>query len=545
MTLALVTASVIGLLVLVAAWRSHRQLVSWLALDPYIIRRSARALALAACAGLLAFAWVVAAQQPPRFSGAGIDLVMAVDVSRSMDTEDSAPSRMRRAQRLLERVVLEAKGVRLGLVMFAGDAYVALPLTLDRDAHLAYIQALDSDIISNRGTDLVRALQVSSDVFDPRSPRPRVLLLLSDGEHAGGGLDDTLVALRGAGVRTVAVGFGTEQGDIVPGPNGGAMFDRSGLAIVSRRSDAMLERIANATGGRYYRELEDAPDPADLIPAVEELRERGEVPAAGPLTALIAGAALLLALELLLSSAPVALPSLWRHRSASAALALGLVGCPQGWVQEGDANFADGKVQEALSLYRRMERTYGVAPDTQIRIGNALYRMDEPDRASAAYLEALRRLEEKDGGARFVASFNLGNSLLQQEHFDEAREQFWTALREDPRSLEAKFNYEWAAARTAPPEPPPPAPPSPNSAPADGAGEGEATDADGASGESSGQGVRESRELREPQAAPDLSETEARRWLETIEDALDAPLRRQVNESLGAKPRRRVAGQTW
>jgi tetratricopeptide (TPR) repeat protein len=227
-------------------------------------------------------------------------------------------------------------------------------------------------------------------------------------------------------------------------------------------------------------------------------------------------------------------------------VALLLLGCPRTWVEEGDRFFAQDDVQSALSLYRRMERTYGSTPATQIRIGNALYRMLEPDRAAAAYLEALRHLEPHDQQARFVASFNLGNSLLEQKRYTEARDQFWGALRANPDSLEAKFNYEWAAQRSEPFELPPPPPvrgdPPPGSP---GAGDGEAPSEDGSMGPSRPGSAARERTDAERRAAPQLSEAEARRWLETIEDSIEAPLRRQVADSLGAGPQRRLGGQTW
>ena len=174
MTRVLAMATLIALAVLLAAWRSRAELHRWLGHDPLAARRAARALLLAASAGLLAWAWSLAAQQPPRFSEGGLDVVMAIDVSKSMDVRDTPPTRLKRALRFAERLVLEAEGARLGLVVFAGEAYVALPLTLDRDAHLSYLHALDSDVVSHKGSDLAHALRTAARVFDPRSPYSRI-----------------------------------------------------------------------------------------------------------------------------------------------------------------------------------------------------------------------------------------------------------------------------------------------------------------------------------------------------------------------------------
>ena len=543
MTLALSLAAAIALATLFGAWRSHHELVRWLGLDPAGRRRLLRALALASAGPLLAAAWLHAAQQPPRFSGADVDLVIALDTSASMNVRDTAPSRLRRALRLAEQLVESARGARLGLVLFAGDAYVALPLTLDHEVHLTYLQSVDSEVLSRKGSDLARALRVAAGVFDPRSPRPRRLVLLSDGEHSGANLDDALVELRGAGIGVLTVGFGRVEGEVVPAPHGGPLLDERGAAVVSRRSDALLERIALGSGGRYLREFEDAPRGADLLPPASEWLRSQRTPGLARLFGLVLLVFALLATDLIASSAPRS-GTRWPHwlRAPSAALlAVFLLGLgPSSWLGEGDEQLADGDAQQALSLYRRNVRAYGPSVPGRIRIGNALYRLDQHDRAAASYLEALREVTRDAHDERFVASFNLGNALLAQQRYAEARDHFWTALLERPASLEAKFNYEWATERTRSLEPPPApdVPPPPSDA---GPGDDPSAD-DGGAGDGPGsQAVAGNRQ----RGAPELREAEARRWLETIEDEVAEPLRRQAAQSLGSTGRTRGQGQIW
>ena len=195
-----------------SAWRSHRELRAWLGRDELAARRSLRVLLFVSASLLIAFAWMRLAQTPARFTGAGSDVVLLIDVSRSMDTRDTPPSRLRRATRVAERLVQHVSGTRIALVLFAGDAFAAVPLTHDRDALETYLHTLDSELISRPGSDLARALRVAADVFDPRSDRSRALVLLSDGEHAGGDLDAALSYVRRLGVRVVTVGFGTQIG---------------------------------------------------------------------------------------------------------------------------------------------------------------------------------------------------------------------------------------------------------------------------------------------------------------------------------------------
>ena len=522
----------IALLCSVSAWRSHRELRAWLGRDALLARRSLRVALLISASTLVALTWLLAVRAPLRLSGTGVDVVLAIDVSRSMDARDTAPSRLRRAGRLAEQVLEQASGFRIGLVMFAGDAFPAVPLTHDRDALTTYVRTLDSELMSNRGSDLARALRVAADVFDPRSDRARSLILFSDGEHTGGDLDPALAHLRRLGVRLTAVGFGTPQGGPVPLAEGGHLEDAYGQTVVSRRADALLERIASATNGSYLREWEDKAEAAALLTTARARGRASEAPPGPSYEALLGLAALCLVLELLASTQRgrrfLARPA---QATLLCLLSLSLLSCgPQSWLKEGDRLLEQGQLREALSQYRKAERATGVSPHTSIRIGNAYYRMGESRRAAAAYLEALRSLGPEDAAARFSANFNLGNTLLERSHYPEARDAFWAALRGRPTSLEAKFNYEWALERVEPTTPPPL--PAAASRPADAESSRNASDTRAESDlKRSGGDARSSR----------IDPSEAERWLTYLEEPLAEPLRREIAEQM----RGDGAGQSW
>jgi Ca-activated chloride channel family protein len=521
-----------------AAWRGRRELVAWLGRDPAGVARAARALCLGLAAALIAAALLRGLATPIELSGAGGDVVIAIDTSTSMEVTDVAPSRLRRALRTAERVVREVDGVRMGLVIFAGEAFIALPLTNDRDALLTYVRALDGETVSVRGSELGRGLAAAARAFDPRSSRPRTLLLLTDGEHNGPPFDADLAALAAMSVRVVAVGYGTAEGGAVPGQLALAEAVRRGEATLSRRDDTILRRVADATDGAYFRELEERPAPADLLPP----REAGDAPPPGddrdPLLPWLVGAALALAAELWLSGGGLRL----RARSAralaagatGAALLAASFGPTSSWLSEGDAALAAGRAEEALALYREAERTRGGEARTHIRIGNALYRLARADQAASAFLEALRVVESDDAPGRFVASFNLGNTLVLQKHFEEARDAYWAALVADPTSREAKFNYEWTLERL---KEEPPVPESDSSA-------DEQRERESQEQEPSPSANAQGR--AEPRPAQDgLDEAEAQRWLATLEEPVGEALRQQVTNEFDGRPRARSGGKTW
>jgi Mg-chelatase subunit ChlD len=528
-----IVAATTGALVCLAAIRSHRELGRWLGRDPGAARRVARASCLIAATTAIAASLAAASREPPRLSGAGADVVLAVDVSRSMGTTDTAPSRMRRALRTAERIVEAGAGVRLALVLFAGEAYIALPLTQDAEALLTYLEAIDTEVISRPGTSIARALDTSARVFDPDSSRPRQVVLLSDGEHDGAGLEDALASLRSLGVRVVAVGYGTPEGGYVPGKGNEPLRDARGRAVKSRRADHVLRRIAAATGSTYHREFEESPSAALLLPDPEALPPESEPDEEVPWEPWLALAALLLSVELAVS-AGVGVPRALAPRALPALAALVLLGIgPWSRLAEGDAYLEQGQAKRALSLYRAHERASGSTPASRVRMGNAHYRLEESQRAALQYQSALRELGPGDREARFVASFNLGVTYLSLERFGPARDEFWSALRERSDSIEAKFNYEWASERV-PPDPEIPIPPTPQEvAGSEGGEQGEL--------ETQSEATAHGR----MQGAPALEKEEAERWLETLREQPGEPLRREIAGQLEGAPRRPRSGQTW
>jgi Ca-activated chloride channel homolog len=486
---------------------------------------------------------------PEEHSGEGADVVLAIDVSVSMDVADVAPSRLKRALRTAQRVVERAQGERLALVVFSGEAFIALPLTQDRDAVMTYLRALDSDTISVRGSELGRALAQAGRAFDPRSSRPRTLLLLTDGEDFGAPPESQIADLRALGVRAVVVGYGTEEGGPVPGQAALTEAVRSGESTVSRRNDGLLQRIADETdGGVYFREIEERPRAEQLLPP-REARAAPAPPQRRPdaLTPFLVVAALALAGELWLSGGAfsarrrvsrVAMPRLALSRRlqvtaiALVSLALGAFG-ESTLIARGDAAMANDKPDEALSLYHEAASTLDRDARLSIRIGNALFRLDRVDQAASSYLEALRILSSDDPEARFTASFNLGNAFVARQHFEEARDAYWAALVAKPTSLEAKFNYEWAVDHIQPLPPPPE--PAPSDKP-------KRDDESGGKGESSDS--RPQQRSAKPEKGS-LDEQEAQRWLDTLDEPVGDALRQQITNATNGRPRARPGGKTW
>jgi Ca-activated chloride channel family protein len=230
-------------------------------LRPLVRRRNVRAALTAAALGCLGVALagprVGAATRDARTES--LDLMVVLDISESMRTEDVAPSRLDRATLEIERVVEARRGDRVGLVVFAGEAFLQCPLTTDRSAVRLFLESVDPEQIAIQGTDVSRALEVARQAFDAAGERdaeggaegvrrPRALLVVSDGEDHEGGLEAAADALRESGVTMLALGVGTDEGGPVPdvqrGRAGGFKRDRQGRTAVSRYQGGVLREVA-------------------------------------------------------------------------------------------------------------------------------------------------------------------------------------------------------------------------------------------------------------------------------------------------------------
>jgi Ca-activated chloride channel family protein len=189
----------------------------------------------------------------------GIDVVVALDASKSMRARDVLPSRLDRAKLELSTLLDELKGDRVAIVAFAGDAFVQCPLTSDYAAAKLFLRAIDPEQMQEGGTNIGAALMLAQEVLEAadRGAKDKVVVLLSDGEDLSGEVSDAAESLRAAGIRVYTVGIGSESGEPIPvldkrGDMAGYIRDASGKTVLSRLDQAGLEAIAQTTGGEYF-----------------------------------------------------------------------------------------------------------------------------------------------------------------------------------------------------------------------------------------------------------------------------------------------------
>jgi len=187
----------------------------------------------------------------------GVDILIVLDVSRSMLVEDVEPNRLERAKREISDFLRVVQGDRVGLAAFAGAAFTQCPLTLDYGALTMFLTALGPDAAPAPGTDLGAAIQTAMSSFDSTSETDKVILLITDGEdNENRGLDAAREAAK-KGIKIFVFGIGDPSGGPIPSDDGKSGFkkDSEGQLILSRLNEEGLKEIASATGGTYVRSV--------------------------------------------------------------------------------------------------------------------------------------------------------------------------------------------------------------------------------------------------------------------------------------------------
>jgi len=187
----------------------------------------------------------------------GVDIIIALDVSRSMLAEDIKPNRLERAKRKISDLLNMLKGDRIGLVAFAGTSFVQCPLTLDYAAARIFLNAIDTDLIPVQGTDIGEALRKSTKAFRTQENKSKAIILITDGEDQTGHAMEAAEEAKKAGIKVFSIGIGKEIGAPLPNPNmaSGFLKNENGDVILTKLDETTLQQISVKTGGSYVRSV--------------------------------------------------------------------------------------------------------------------------------------------------------------------------------------------------------------------------------------------------------------------------------------------------
>ena len=452
---------------------------------PSPARRWAKAgvLALAVAMGFLALSRPQRGLRWATVERKGADLMLVVDTSRSMDADDVHPTRLERTKLSIRDLVAKLPGDRIGLVAFAGDAFVESPMTLDHAALLETVDALDSSIVARGGTDIGHAIDVASSALATEPEHGKSIVLVTDGEDLDGHAIDEAKKVAAAGIVVDTVGVGSPAGELVPqrderGRAAGLVRDEDGKPVRSRLDETTLRSIAEAAHGTYLPLGADGLGLQRLYDAA--LAPRAKVESAArthrvyrdlymyPLALALGG----LALDALLGLA-------WRPRKrgagrhgmvAAVALALFVPRAAHASTTSAAHAYEAHRFDEAEKDYAAESAKHPDDPRLAYDTGDAAYRAGHFAAAEAAFQRALGHADAK---LKPHVLYNQGNALYRRGETAELaqKKEAWKAaiaaydgtLATTPADADARFNRDLVARKLAtldekPKEPPPPPP---------------------------------------------------------------------------------------
>lgn len=407
----------------------------------------------------------------------GIDLIVAIDTSRSMLATDVKPNRLERAKLAVLDLVKMMEGDRVGLVPFAGTAFLECPLTLDRAAFERSLHAIDVGIIPRGGTALSRAIETSLEGFEARQGKYEALILITDGEDNEGDAEEAAKRAADRGVKIYTIGIGTPEGELIPtGGKGqqGFVKDRRGQVVKSRLNEDVLQKIALASGGAYVRgsgaslgldeifnEHIAKMERREVASTLERrYEERFQIP--------LALALVFFVIDVLTGERRMVRRrqwGRWARRSDAAARAGAMVVIVMltpllvGWLDppgdraaEGNRLYDQGKFNEAADKYGEGLVDSPASPLLQFNRGAALYKQGKYAEAITA-LTTVAASPDNEWAAR--AAFNLGNAQYQLganaeqsdpqaaiASYEQAMASYKRSMGADPRDEGAKYNHE-------------------------------------------------------------------------------------------------------
>jgi Ca-activated chloride channel homolog len=399
-----------------------------------------------------------------------LNVVLALDISKSMLARDVSPNRLERERLLVRRLLRDLAQERVGMVVFAGRAYILAPLTNDQSALQLFVDALDPDIVSQGGSALSSAISLSADLA--RGPEgaagERAVVLITDGEAHEDEAEIIAAAERAARnrVKVFAVTLGTSRGAPIPEMDpdtrrvAGYKRDPFGTTVISRANPELMSRVAEASGGKSY-DLAAGASTDDLVRQLRKLQRTPGTTESGveprdQTPWFIAFALMLLAIDFLLARRrrPVSVVDNRSLQNAAIILLLAFgTGFSIGELEKGNRLYRAGEYAEAAAVYEKAVAGGNDSPEIRYNLGTAYLRLGKFEDAEKHLRLALREMR---ADVRQRAYYNLGNRYLEQarkggadaqattQMLDAAVESYKQSLRLEPTDMDAKWNLELA-----------------------------------------------------------------------------------------------------
>ena len=410
---------------------------------------------------LLALALLIVMLARPQFGTkisrekrTGIETIIAMDISNSMLAEDVTPSRLDRSKMMVENLVDNFTNDKIGLVVFAGDAFIQLPITSDYVSAKMFLSSIDPSMIATQGTDIATAISMASHSFTQQEGIGKAIIVITDGEDHEGGAIDAAKEAKDRGHRVYVLGVGSPKGAPIPTGNGDYMKDNTGQTVMTGLNEEMCRQIAEAGGGAYIHVENNSSAQEKLDEELGKLAKKEtettiyseydeQFQAVGIL------ALLLLILEACLLDVKNPLlknVSLFKRKKIATLFLLlvsAVTASAQGdrhFVQQGNKQFHAGNYADAEVSYRKAIEKNPRNPQAVYNLGVALMKQQKDSAAVQQFMDAGKL--ETNPLRRAQSYHNAGVICQGKKMYGEAIDVYKEALRNNPADDETRYNLE-------------------------------------------------------------------------------------------------------
>lgn len=383
----------------------------------------------------------------------GIETIIAMDISNSMLAEDVVPSRLERSKMMVENLVDNFTNDKIGLIVFAGDAFVQLPITSDYVSAKMFLSSIDPSMIQTQGTDIATAISMATHSFTPEENIGKAIIIITDGEDHEGGATEAAEEAKKLGMRVYVLGVGSVKGSPIPVPGtGDYMRDNTGEVVMSALNEQMCREVAQAGGGAYIHVENNSSAQRQLDEELDKLEKREtestiysdydeQFQAVGIL------ALLLLLIEICIFDRKnpflknLSLFGNKKQATALLVLMFALSASAQDarqYIRNGNKLYRAGDYVKAEVAYSKAVAKDSLNPQAAYNLGNALM-MQQKDSSAIVQYQKAARLEKNP--LRLSQSFhNIGVICQKKQLFAEAIEAYKQSLRLNPNDDETRYN---------------------------------------------------------------------------------------------------------
>lgn len=385
----------------------------------------------------------------------GIETIIAMDISNSMLAQDVTPSRLDRCKMMVENLVDNFTDDKIGLIVFAGDAFVQLPITSDYVSAKMFLSEIEPSLIATQGTDIATAINMAANSFTQQQGVGKAIIVITDGEDHEGGALEAAKAAKKKGMRVYVLGVGSDKGAPIPLGNGDYMKDRTGNTVMTKLNEEMCRQIAEAGGGAYIHVDNNTNAQRQLDNELAKLSKKemqstiySDYDEQFQAFGIIAIILLILEICILESKNPIARRlNIFGRKQRTTTLIIALVVASASFAQndrryitQGNKLFRSGQFDKAEVAYRKAIEKNPRNPQAHYNLGNSLMAQKKDSAAVQSFQKSTELETSKIRKA--MAFHNMGVVCQQHKMYGEAIEAYKNSLRLNPKDDATRYNLE-------------------------------------------------------------------------------------------------------